>query len=258
VSGAFVKIGFFRSESELVYHDEVHGDLFKQVATTIDLLQTKYFRAAIRYEGIQRIERYPVPRAALREAILNALIHRDYSVPAPVQIRVYADRLKLWNPAVLPEGWSLDHLLKEHPSLPFNPHIANAFFRAGEIEAWGRGIERIFQACRDAGTPEPQVRLTGHDLLIDFLYASKYVRAIEVATKTPGITPGITPGKVPGKTPARIFELLAEDPHLTAPAIAARLSKSESAVHRAIRRLQATGQLRRVGSRKAGHWEVLP
>jgi hypothetical protein len=81
----------FRSESDLVYHDEVRGELFRQVDRTLDLLLTKYLKAAIHYEGIQRIERFPVPRAALREALLNALVHRDYAVGAPVQIRVYQD-----------------------------------------------------------------------------------------------------------------------------------------------------------------------
>jgi ATP-dependent DNA helicase RecG len=66
-------------------------------------------------------------------------------VAAPVQIRVYEDRLSIWNPAVLPEGWRLKDLLGEHASLPYNPHVANAFFRAGEIEAWGRGLQRIFE-----------------------------------------------------------------------------------------------------------------
>jgi ATP-dependent DNA helicase RecG len=61
-------------------------------------------KAAIIYEGLQRIERFPVPYEALREAVLNALVHRDYSVPAPIQIRVYENKLKIWNPAVLPKS----------------------------------------------------------------------------------------------------------------------------------------------------------
>ena len=64
---------------------------------------------------------------------------------------------KIWNPGELPEGWSLKKLLKQHSSQPFNPSVANAFFRAGDIEAWGRGIQRIFDACREAETPEPRV-----------------------------------------------------------------------------------------------------
>jgi len=201
--GAFVKIGFFDGVGELVYHDEAQGDLFGQVDRTLDLLLTKYLKAAITYEGVQRIERFPVPRAALREALLNALVHRDYAIGAPVQIRVYADQLKLWNPAVLPEGWTLAKLLGEHASQPFNPAVANAFFRAGEIEAWGRGIERIFEACKAAGTPAPLVQLDGHDLWTEFPYAAAYLLAIGTANNRPisGIGAEVTPDVTPDVTP---------------------------------------------------------
>ena len=119
-----------------------------------------------------------MPDAALREALLNALIHRDYAVPAPVQIRVYDDRLSIWNPAVLPEGWGVDNLLREHASLPYNPNIANAFFRAGEIEAWGRGIQRIFEACRLEGAPEPKLRHEANGLWMEFPFAMDYLMRI--------------------------------------------------------------------------------
>lgn len=178
VTGAFVKIGFFHSPSDLAYHDEVAGDLFWQSQQTLDLLLTKYLKAAITYEGIQRIERFPVPRSALREVVLNALLHRDYAVGAPIQIRVYEDRLTLWNPAVLPEGWTSETLRRRHVSHPFNPEIANVFFRAGEIEAWGRGIERIFGACRDEGVPEPLLTYEGNDFSIEFAFAETYLNLI--------------------------------------------------------------------------------
>ena len=259
VTGAYVKIGFFRSESDLAYHDEVHGDLFTQVATTIDMLQTKYLKAAIRYEGIQRIERFPVPNDALREAVLNALVHRDYAVAAPVQIRVYEDRLKIWNPAVLPEGWGLDDLLREHASLPYNPNVANAFFRAGEIEAWGRGIQRIFQACRDAATPEPQLRLAGHDLWLEFAFASDYVQAMNPADGSEPFTEvgGKTSVKTSVKTPAALLELLGRNPEMTLAQAAAEIGRSVRAIEMASAKLVTAGKLRYVGPQKGGHWEVI-
>lgn len=171
VGGAFVKIGFFREAAELVYHDEVNGDLFTQVRQTLDLLLTKYLKATVSYQDIVREERFPVPREALREAVLNALVHRDYMVPAPIQIRLYDDRLVLWNPATLPEDWTQETLLGPHASQPPNPDIANTFFRAGEIEAWGRGIERIFDACREAGTPKPNIRFESGGLWMEFSFA---------------------------------------------------------------------------------------
>ena len=123
VTGAFVKVGFFREG--------------------MDLVCTKYMKAIITYEGIQRIETLPMPREALREALLNACINKDYAEPSPIQIRVYENKLEIINGGVLPEGWTVETLLSSHRSMPYNPDIANTFFRAGEIEAWGRGIERI-------------------------------------------------------------------------------------------------------------------
>ena len=76
MTGALVKIGFFRTNAELLYHDEVSGDLFTQVGRTIDILRTKYMKAAITYRGIQRLETFGVPEAALREAVLNTIIHK--------------------------------------------------------------------------------------------------------------------------------------------------------------------------------------
>ena len=195
IAGAFVKIGFFRSESDLVYHDTIHGTLFEQVARTVDLLRTKYLKAAIRYEGLQRIERFPVPATALREAVLNALVHRDYANAAPVQIRVYPDRLNLWNPAALPEGWTVATLLGEHPSAPHNPSVAGAFFRRGDIETWGRGIRRIFEACRAVGEPAPLLRSLANDLWVEFPFAPDYLAAVgALETKSPSeVTPEVTP-----------------------------------------------------------------
>jgi ATP-dependent DNA helicase RecG len=266
VSGAFVKIGFFRSESDLAYHDEVHGDLFTQVATTIDLLRTKYLKAAIRYEGIQRIEYFPVPDAALREALLNALVHRDYAVAAPVQIRVYEDRLAIWNPAVLPEGWGLEDLLGEHASLPYNPNVANAFFRAGEIEAWGRGIQRIFQACRDAGTPKPRVRLAGHDLWLEFNFARAYLQAVspksgEPSTEADGkssVKSSVKASvKTSVKTSEKILQAILENAEITITVLAARVGITTRSVERNIQKLQKEKRLCRIGPDKGGHWEVL-
>ena len=135
VTGAFVKIGFFRTNADLLYHDEIHGDLFTQVDRTMDLLLTKYLKAGISYVGIQRIETLPVPEAALREAVLNAIIHKDYASGTPIQISVYQDQLMLWNTGELPPDWTVAKLKGKHPSHPFNPDVANAFFRAGMIEA---------------------------------------------------------------------------------------------------------------------------
>lgn len=266
-TGAFVKIGYFRSESELLYHDEIHGDLFTQAQKTMDLLLTKYLKAAISYKGIHRIESYPVPEEALRETILNAVIHRDYAAAAPIQIRVYDDRLCIWNPGELPETWTVKKLLSQHSSRPFNPLVANAFFRAGEIEAWGRGIQRIVEACRNAGAPAPRIQYDPGDLWFEFPFSAAYLKIIPAATAERGLdkklgesrvkTPVETPVQMPVKTPERILEVLKVQPALGLADVARAIGKSLRAVERASAQLVKQGRLRHVGPRKGGHWEIL-
>ncbi|MEI6753860.1 MAG: ATP-binding protein [Paludibacter sp.] len=168
VTGAYIKIGFFRTESDLLFQDTIHGNLLEQVEKTIELLFTKYIRAMISYEGISRVETYEYPVAALREALLNAVAHKDYAGCTPIQIKVYTDRIRIWNEGQLPENWTVDKLLHEHSSRPYNPDIANAFFRSGYVESWGRGIEIMTEQCSMAKLPPPTITNDGSDFLIVF------------------------------------------------------------------------------------------
>ena len=178
VAGAHIKVGYFRNDSDVRFHDDISGGLLRQVDQTMEVLLFKYLRAGIGYEETQRVESYPMPKAALREAILNAVVHRDYAVPVDIQIRVHDDRLLIFNPGSLPDGWTLDRLMGPHPSHPHNPDIARAFFWAGEIETWGRGISRILRACRRAGTPEPRIRLEPDGLLFEFPFSDDYMESV--------------------------------------------------------------------------------
>lgn len=87
--GAYIKIGFFETDADLRYQDEIHGSLIEQVERAIELIHLKYMKARITYEGIQRKERYFVPDAALREALLNAICHKRYQGGIPIQVSVY-------------------------------------------------------------------------------------------------------------------------------------------------------------------------
>lgn len=100
--GAYIKVGYFESDADLLYQDEVHGSLLEQVDKTIELIYFKYMRAKITYEGIRRRERYFIPKDALREALLNAICHKQYESGIPIQISVYDDRLYVANIGRLP------------------------------------------------------------------------------------------------------------------------------------------------------------
>lgn len=147
VTGAFIKIGYFENEADLMYQDEAHGNLFEQIEKTMDLLFSKYIKVLISFEGISRVETYEYPKEAIREALLNAVAHKDYSGGAPIQIKVFKDRIMIWNDGQLPDNWTVSNLLKKHASKPYNPDIANTLFRSGYIESWGRGIEKMMNYC---------------------------------------------------------------------------------------------------------------
>jgi ATP-dependent DNA helicase RecG len=142
VSSSF-RIGRFgASDHDLRSQDVIEGNIFEMPDKVIEILRTKYLISPIRYEGLQRIEELEYPEDALREAILNAIIHKDYT-GAHIQLSIYDEKIILWNPGKLPDEIKLDQLIGKHPSIPRNRLIADIFFKAGYIEAWGRGIDKI-------------------------------------------------------------------------------------------------------------------
>lgn len=158
ISGAYIKIGFFRTtDDDLAFQDEIHGPLMLQVDRAIDLLTTKYLTYAITYEGFTRQEKPAFPASALRETLLNAIAHKDYADAVPIQISVYPDHIVFWNAGQLPDNWTLENLLQKHPSRPHNPDIANALFRSGDIETWGRGFRKIIQSTLEQKQLPPQI-----------------------------------------------------------------------------------------------------
>lgn len=160
ISGAYIKIGFFRNDDEdLAFQDEVHGSLMEQIDKTMDLIKTKYLIYGITYEGISREETPQFPVEAIRESLMNAIAHKDYSDATPTQISIYSDHIVFWNAGRLPDDWTTQRLFEKHPSRPHNPAIANTMFRCGDIESWGRGYKRILQAVSSYNLLPPAVEL---------------------------------------------------------------------------------------------------
>ena len=244
ITGAYIKIGFFKTDADLLYQDEIHGSLFQQVRQTMDLLTTKYLKSMIFYDDLQRIDKLPVPRSALREAVLNSIVHKSYGSFIPIQISVYDDKLMIWNAAALPTGWTIETLMKKHSSQPYNPEIANAFFRAGEIEAWGRGIERILSACMEADIQMPEWNFDGSGLWVTFLFKNDQKNDQKDVQKK------LT------ERQKDILSLLSSDGTLTIEVMSKRLGISEKTIYRELSLLKANGHIERKGSKTKGEWVV--
>jgi ATP-dependent DNA helicase RecG len=155
-SNISVKIGRFgKSDDDLKFQEVIEGNLFKILFEVPEMLNNKFLTKRIDFEGFQRIEKGEYPVAALREMLLNALVHKNYS-GAQIQLRVYDDKISIWNEGSLPEGLSFEALKRQHPSRPRNPLIADVCFKGGYIDAWGRGTLKIINSCKEAGLPEPE------------------------------------------------------------------------------------------------------
>ena len=102
----------------------------------------------------------------MREAVFNALIHCNWADNVPIQIRIEEDVMFVSNCSMLPFGWTAETLLGSHTSKPYNPDIAKVFYRAGYIESWGRGIQKICDACKNLGAEEPEYIVHGEDIMV--------------------------------------------------------------------------------------------
>ena len=154
---AFVKIGrFAKGDTDLRYQDVEEGNIIVLLRNVLERLYQKYIIKNITFEGMYRIETPEYPAIALREMLLNSMVHRSY-MGSFTQMRVYDDKINLWNEGGLPEGITLEMLKQSHKSKPRNLLIADVCFKGGLIDAWGRGTISIIDACKKAGLPEPEL-----------------------------------------------------------------------------------------------------
>ena len=138
------------------------GTVFDQVDQAVDFVMAKIARTVTPQVGTpaSRVD-YDLPYKAVREALVNALAHRDYTSNAGVQVMLFADRLEVWNPGELPAGLTPEKLRHPHASIPHNPLIAEPLFWVRYIEKLGTGTLDMIALCREAGLPEPEFRQDG-------------------------------------------------------------------------------------------------
>jgi ATP-dependent DNA helicase RecG len=154
----FVKIGRFgKDDTGIKFQETEEGNIIQLLQAVLNQLNHKFLIRPIEFEGMHRIEKGEYPVAAIREMLLNALVHRNY-MGAPIQIRVYDDKLSIWNEGTLPDGLTLEALKRSHSSRPRNPIIADVCFKGGYIDAWGRGTIKIIDTCKQAVLPEPEMK----------------------------------------------------------------------------------------------------
>lgn len=265
--GVQFKIGRFHTdESDLIIQDVIDGNIMQMADRVMRALKSMYLVSPIHYEGMQRIEELEIPERALREVIYNAIAHKDYT-GAPIQMRVYDDRIVVWNYGSLPSGITPESLLGEHPSVPRNKNIANTFFNAGFIESWGRGYKKIESELRRVGLPAPiveeafgGVRVTIKRKPMENIIANgdseHQGKSKNVSDNSGSHVIDEAISKLPNRQKL-ICEIIGRNPHATAKEMSVTLSVSIRTVYRDLAQLQKRSIVRHEGQDNAGVWIVL-
>ena len=143
------------------------GTVFDQVDSALDFVLSKLNRSVTpQNNSPSSAVEYEIPYKAIREAIVNAVAHRDYTSNAAVQVMVFADRIEVWNPGALPAGLLPESLRTAHSSIPKNPLLADPLYLTHYIEKAGSGTLDMIALCTKAELPEPDFRQDGGQFVV--------------------------------------------------------------------------------------------
>jgi ATP-dependent DNA helicase RecG len=269
------KIGRFGSTNyDLLSQEIVDGNLIQMPDRVMRTLSDKYLIRPIHYEGLQRVEPLELPEDALREIICNSIVHRDHQ-GTWTQMSIYNDHIRLWNEGKLPEDLSIEKLMGKHTSKPRNPKMAEAFYRAGFIEAWGRGIEKIVNGFKADGLTPPTFEIEQGGMTVN-IPRERFV-AINLKGTTDdeqsgngGKELGDDPNQNRTKTELKpnqnrtkkdekdqIMELIRNDSQITRAELAVQLQLHESSVQRRLEALVKAGNIRHIGPANGGSWQII-
>lgn len=268
---ATVKCGHFygtKVEKPMASLQIYGGTVFDQVDMAVTFVMSRIDQRVGERIHSARVDVTPeLPAQAVREAIVNAVVHRDYTSTGSVQVMLFKDRLEVWNPGRLPQGMTIDKLSSVHASRPVNPVLANPVYLTGYIEQMGTGTTDVIERCEKAGLRTPEFyqdedfrTILWRPESADEQDSVRFSISSNSSDPTDGSreTPQKTLQKTLQKTQQKIIELVKEDAYITTQRMADLIGIDRSNIARAIKKLQHQGILRRVGPDKGGHWEIIP
>ena len=271
---ARIKIGRFgANQAALMAQDLIDGDLIRMADRVMDALSTKYLIHPIHYKGMHREEPLEIPEDGLREILYNAIIHKDYTGPDS-QMRVFDDRITFWNQGALPAGITAESVFQPHDSHPRNRLIANAFFMAGFVEAWGRGFELITEAFKNEGLEVPTIQeeFGGVRVIIkrEIFYGiqqgmridpktGRLIKVGDIDNVTDDVTKKLTERQrlILDTLPFGVTENVTKKVGVTTVALARQFKKDPRTIKRDMRVLQELGFIEHVGPANGGYWKRL-
>ena len=250
-----VKCAWFlsdRVEKPMADHQIYSGDVFKVVDDATFFVMSHISNQIGLHDAPKSAaatSRFELPESAVREAIVNAVCHRDYTSAASVQVMLFKDRLEVWSPGPIPKGMTLAKMYKPHKSYPANPLLAYAMFLRKYVEQTGTGTGDIIERCHEWGLGDPQWRIDDGDDFVTVI--PRLVGLDKTVDKTVDKNCDLS------STNERIISLLTTNPRATQEELSKVLGLSIRGIEYAIRTLKKAKRLRKVGGKKLGYWEVM-
>lgn len=187
---------------------------------------------------------------ALREALINAICHRQYEkYNLTIGISIYDDRVEIENPGIFPQQLTVETIRQPHISYPYNPIIAEVLFKTTFLENWGSGIGRIIEKCKECNLQEPEWSVKGGFVTVTFK------RPIN-DTNEPINEPINEPNKSINKRQKTIIDLMKVNPRITRLSLSQELGVSLATIKRELQDLNNKQIIKYVGNKKSGHWEI--
>ena len=156
------------NRSEFIDNAQIEGNIFILFDEAMAFL-FKHLSLSGKIIKAEREEELSIPYKALREAVINALCHRDYSnIGGSTGIAIYDDRIEIINTGKLPKGIDINNLTSPHKSIPNNPLIANVLYRRKMLESWGRGLDLMYSECKRVGLPIPTLSDSQGEVVVTF------------------------------------------------------------------------------------------
>jgi len=246
----------FLGDSVVDFFDkkEFSGDIFSQIEGVIGFFKNHLNIAGIiTGSGLKRNDSLEIPEEVLREAIINAVIHRDYSIlGASIKVAIFNSSIEITSPGGLIRTITVEEIYQGLSEVR-NSALAKVFAEAGLIELWGSGIPRIREMCAKIGLQEPELCEAGLFVRLTIYRRGDKVYVQEVGEK---YNSDISKTTLVNREMEQIQSILKEDGTLTVKEISDRLGISVAAVQRRLESLQKMKRIKRVGSKKTGWWRV--
>lgn len=248
---AKIQCALFKGTDRVLFVDkrDFDGPIYEQIEDAYKFV-LKHINLGAKISGLVRTDVYEMPPEAIREAIVNAVTHRNFLDRSCVQVAVYDDRVEITSPGMLYGGLTIEQI-KEGGSKIRNRCIAEVFSRMGIIESWGTGIKRIFTSCREYGLKEPQLLEIGDSFRVN-LYRNSFK---EIHLSSPNSSPNSSPKDI-SQTQQKILDIILENPETTQTAMAEKLNITPRAIKKNIKYLSEKGLVEHVGSARKGYWKT--